>query len=88
MNPTEWGLLVLLSVLWGSAFFFVGVAVIEVPPLTIALARVGIASLLLLALISFLGYSLPRSLTEWTPFLVMGLLNNVLPFSFLNMGQT
>ena len=29
MNPTEWGLLVLLSVLWGGAFFFVGVAVVE-----------------------------------------------------------
>ena len=52
------------------------------------LARVGIAALVLLALISFLGHSLPRSLSEWTPFLVMGLLNNVLPFSFLNTGQT
>ena len=88
MNHTEWGLLVLLSVLWGSAFFLVGVAVIELPPLTIALARVGIASLILLALISFLGHSLPRSLSGWTPFLVMGLLNNALPFSFLNTGQT
>lgn len=56
MNPTEWGLLVLLSVLWGSAFFLVGLAVIELPPLTVALARVGIASLVLLALISFLGH--------------------------------
>ncbi|MCY4313717.1 MAG: EamA family transporter, partial [Gammaproteobacteria bacterium] len=35
MNLAEWALLVLLSVLWGSAFFFVGVAIIEMPPLTI-----------------------------------------------------
>ena len=88
MNPTEWGLLILLSVLWGGAFFFVGVAVIELPPLTVVLARVGIAAALLLALSLILGHALPRGLAAWTPFLVMGLLNNVLPFSFLNAGQT
>ena len=88
MNRTEWGLLVLLSVLWGGAFFCVGVAVVELPPLTVVLARVGIAAVVLLALSWCLGHSLPRRLSAWTPFLIMGLLNNVLPFSFLNTGQT
>ena len=88
MNRIEWGLLVLLSALWGGAFFCVGVAVVELPPLTVVLARVGIAAVILLALSWFLGHSLPRGLSAWTPFLVMGLLNNVLPFSFLNAGQT
>ena len=88
MNLTEWGLLVLLSVLWGGAFFFVGVAVVELPPLTVVLARVGIAAATLLGLTLFLGHSLPRRLSAWTPFLVMGLLNNAVPFSFLNAGQT
>ena len=88
MNATEWSLLAVLSVLWGGAFFFVGVALVELPPLTIVLARVGFAAAILLALFRFQGHSLPRSLHAWTPFLVMGLLNNVLPFSFLNAGQT
>ena len=88
MNPTQWGLLVLLSVLWGGAFFFVGVAVVELPPLTVVLARVGIAAAILLGLTLFLGHSLPRTLSAWMPFLVMGLLNNAVPFSFLNAGQT
>ena len=88
MNPTEWGLLVLLSVLWGGAFFFVGVAVVELPPLTVVLARVGIAAAILLGLTLFLGHSLPRTPSAWTPFIVMGLLNNAVPFSFLNAGQT
>ncbi|MXZ80242.1 MAG: DMT family transporter [Gammaproteobacteria bacterium] len=88
MNPAECGLLVLLSILWGSAFFFVGVAVVELPPLTVALVRVGLASMMLLGLMLILGHSLPRSLSGWIPFLVMGLLNNALPFSFLNTGQT
>ncbi len=88
MNPTQWGLLVLLSVLWGGAFFFVGVAVVELPPLTVVLARVGIAAAILLGLTLFLGHSLPRTLAGWMPFLVMGLLNNAVPFSFLNADQT
>ena len=62
MNSAEWSLLVLLSVLWGGAFFFVGVAVTELPPLTIVLARVGMAGLILLFPFRFLGYSLPRGL--------------------------
>lgn len=88
MNRTEWGLLILLSVLWGGAFFCVGVAVDELPPLTVVLARVGVAAMALLALSWFLGRALPRGFAAWTPFLVMGLLNNVLPFSLLNAGQT
>ncbi len=88
MNRAEWGLLVLLSVLWGGAFFCVGVALVELPPLTVVLARVGIAAMFLLVLSWILGHSLPRSVSSWTPFLVMGVLNNVLPFSFLNAGQT
>ena len=72
MNRIEWGLLVLLSALWGGAFFCVGVAVVELPPLTVVLARVGIAAVILLALSWFLGHSLPRGLSAWTPFLVMG----------------
>ena len=88
MNPTEWGLLVLLSVLWGGAYFFIGVAVVELPPLTVVLARVGLAAAILLAVTLFLGHSLPRALSAWTPFLVMGLLNNAVPFSFLTVGQT
>jgi hypothetical protein len=35
MTPREWGLLGLLSLLWGGSFFFVAVAVKELPPLTL-----------------------------------------------------
>ena len=47
MTSREWGLLLLLSLLWGGSFFFVGVAVKELPPLTIVAARVTIAATLL-----------------------------------------
>jgi len=88
MDGAEWSLLILLSVLWGGAFFFVGVALKELPPLTIVLARVAIAGLMLLPVFWFYGHRLPGTFRAWVPFFVMGLLNNVLPFSLLNAGQT
>ena len=44
MTPLEWGMLITLSILWGGSFFFVGVAVADVPPLTIVTLRVGLAA--------------------------------------------
>ena len=88
MDGGDWGLLVLLSVLWGGAFFFAGVAVRELPPLTVVLVRVALAAVMLLPVFWMAGHRLPRGLAGWWPFLVMGLLNNALPFGFLFAGQT
>ena len=88
MNAPEWGLLLFLSVLWGGAFFFAGVAVRELPPLTVVLARVGLAAMMLLPLFWLAGHRLPRTVRGWRPFFVMGLLNNAIPFGFLFAGQT
>lgn len=88
MDGQDWTLLILLSVLWGAAYFFAGVAVRELPPLTVVLARVALAAVALLPLFWFMGLSLPRSFGDWTPFIGMGLLNNVIPFGLIFAGQT
>ena len=88
MDERDWALLVLLSILWGGSFFFTGIAVRELPPLTIVLARVAIAAVLLLPVLWANGTRPPASLAGWMPFLVMGLLNNVIPFSLIVSGQT
>jgi drug/metabolite transporter (DMT)-like permease len=88
MDERDWGLLLLLSVVWGGSFFFNGVALRELPPLTIVLARVAIAAVLLLPVLWAWGGRLPAHLAGWMPFLVMGLLNNVIPFSLIVFGQT
>ena len=86
MSAVDWLMLVSLSVLWGGSFFFAKIAVGELPPLTLALGRVAIAAALLIALARATGVALPGPL--WAPFLVMGLLNNALPFSLIFWGQT
>jgi len=78
-------MLVSLSVLWGGSFFFAKIAVGEMPPLTLALGRVAIAATFLIALARATGVALPD---RWRPFLVMGLLDNALPFSLIFWGQT
>lgn len=88
MDGQDWGLLILLSVLWGGAYFFAGVAVRELPPLTVVLARVFLAAVALLPLFWYSGYLMPRSYNAWLPFIGMGLLNNVIPFGLIFAGQT
>jgi drug/metabolite transporter (DMT)-like permease len=87
MDQRDWAPLVLLSILWGGSFFFTGVALRELPPLTIVLARVTIAAVLLVPVLWAHGARLPASPSAWMPFLVMGLLNNVIPFSLIVSGQ-
>jgi len=88
MDGQDWGMLILLSVLWGGAYFFAGVAVRELPPLTVVLVRVFVAALALMPLFWYLGLTMPRKFTSWLPFVGMGILNNVIPFGLIFAGQT
>ncbi len=83
MTARAWLLLALLSMLWGGSFFLARVAVAEVPPLTLVLARVLLASLALdLVLLLRGGVPFWRS-PRWRDYLVLGLLNCALPFALL-----
>lgn len=88
MGIKEWLMLITLSVLWGGSFFFVEFAITELPTLTIVLVRVALAAATLWLFILITGVSVPSSLSIWGSFLIMGLLNNVLPFSLIVWGQT
>src|SRR5689334_5723297 len=87
MGVREWGMLLLLSILWGGSFFFVGVAVRELPPLTLVLVRLAIASATLIASVQLLGLRVPTDRKTCLFFLLMGLLNNVVPFSLFAWAQ-
>jgi drug/metabolite transporter (DMT)-like permease len=88
IDTRDWWLLGLLSLLWGGSFFLNAVVLKELPPLTVVFLRVAIAALLLLPLLWVYRIRFPKSVSEWKPFLAMGLLNNVLPFSLVLAGQT
>lgn len=88
MGPVEWGLLLLLSMLWGGSFFFGRVALAELPPLTVVLGRVLPAAVVLNGIVLATRQQMPTSAGPWAAFFVMGLLNNLIPFSLIFWGQT
>jgi drug/metabolite transporter (DMT)-like permease len=88
MNAAQWGLLVVLSVLWGGSFFFVGVILTALPPVSLVLLRVGFAALILVGICAALGYRIPTGRSVWTAFVTMSILNNVIPFTLFGVGQT
>ena len=87
MSTREWALLICLSVLWGASFFFNGVAVHELPSLTLVWLRVAIAATTLQLVLVVRGQRLPSECRVIAAFAVMGLLNNVLPFTLIVWGQ-
>ncbi|WP_371168338.1 DMT family transporter [Aliiroseovarius sp. 2305UL8-7] len=81
-------MLLLLAAVWGGSFFFGEVALQEVPPLTITLYRVIGALPVLAAIVVLKRIPIPRSIRIWWAYLVMGALNNAIPFSLIFWGQT
>jgi drug/metabolite transporter (DMT)-like permease len=88
LGAAEWAMLVVLSVLWGGTFFFVAIAVPEVPPLTLVLLRVALAAGALLIYLAIVRVRLPRGGREWLVLAAIGLGNNVVPFSLIFWSQT
>lgn len=87
IDPRDWALLGALSVLWGGSFFFNGVVLRELPPLTLVLLRVLLAATILLPLLCTQRLPFPKGWTGWRPFFLVALFNNVLPFSLIVTGQ-
>lgn len=87
LSGRAWAELALLSLIWGGSFLAIRFALDEVAFVTSVAHRVFWAALLLWAIVCLRGLPIPRSLSVWGAFLVMGLLNNVIPFSLMAWAQ-
>ena len=88
MKPTEWAMLVLLSIFWGGAFFFVEIALRGFQPFALVFLRVSIAAIILLVVVYTRGQRMPARVKTWAAYFVMGALNNALPFCLIVWAQT
>src|SRR5438132_3702455 len=88
MNRGDWLILGTLAVIWGGAFFFIGVAVRHVPPLTYVWLRLTIAASAMWLVLRFRGEKLGLPRSAWGSILLLALLNNALPFTLFGWGQT
>src|SRR2546421_9527067 len=71
MTASEWSLLVVLAVLWGGSYFYVGVAIKVLSPLEIVAFRVTLGAVLLYAVVRLTGARMPRDRGTWGAFFVM-----------------
>jgi drug/metabolite transporter (DMT)-like permease len=88
MTAREWGILLILAVIWGGAFLFIGVAVRHVDPLTYVWLRLTIAAGAMWLFLKWKGQSLGLPREVWGSILLLALLNNALPFALFGWGQT
>ncbi|WP_102109854.1 DMT family transporter [Oceaniglobus roseus] len=87
LSPRAWAELLLLSCLWGASFVSIRIALDEVPVAWVVAHRVFWAAAILWAVVALGRLPLPKGRGTLGAFVVMGLLNNILPFSLMAWGQ-
>jgi drug/metabolite transporter (DMT)-like permease len=80
-------LLLLLATLWGPSFMLIKVAVSEIPPITLVAGRIGLAAILLYAILRLSGGNLPRPGKIWISLAIVALFHNSFPFVLLSWSE-
>ena len=88
MDKGDWAILLVLAVIWGGAFLFIGVAVRHVDPITYVWLRLAIAAAAMWSFLRWKGVALDLPRSAWGSILLLALLNNALPFTLFGWGQT
>lgn len=80
-------LLLTLACMWGLSFLFIEVALTAVTPLWIVASRVTVGAAVLLAVLAARRVPLPRGLGLWRHLVVLGVLNNAVPWTAVAWAQ-
>jgi drug/metabolite transporter (DMT)-like permease len=88
LDGRGWALLIALAFLWGVSFIFIKVAADAVPVFTLVFFRVGLAALVLLGIVQARRLTYPTRAAIYGRYLVMGFLNNLVPFTLIAFATT
>ena len=88
MDAFDWVMLITLATVWGGSFLFNAILVAELPVITIVAIRVTVAALALWGFVCVKGRKIPTVPQVWGALLILGVLNNAIPFSLIVQGQT
>jgi drug/metabolite transporter (DMT)-like permease len=86
-GPTDFLLLLILALTWGSSFLFIKQAVDTMPPMSLAVGRIAIGAVMLLAIAFAKGQQVPRGLGLWGRMVFLGIIGNSLPFFLIAWGE-
>lgn len=87
VSNRAWAELLLLGAIWGGSFLSIRIALDEIGPLTSVLHRCVWAMLVLWVVVALRRLPVPRGPRVWGAFVMMGALNNVIPFGLMAWGQ-
>lgn len=87
LTPRAWTELFALGAIWGASFLAIRLTLDEMGFVTSVAHRVFWAALTLWLWVGFRRLPVPRDPRIWGALLVMGILNNVLPFGLMAWGQ-
>jgi len=87
LSPGAWAQLLLLGCIWGASFFSIRIAINEIPVLTSVLHRTFWAMLILWCVVFVSRLPVPLCPRMWFYFLIMGLMNNSIPFCLMAWAQ-
>jgi drug/metabolite transporter (DMT)-like permease len=87
MTPVDWALFVGLSLLWGSSFMWIKIAVGDIGPLAVVGWRLSFGVLGLAIVLAIRRQRLPRRWRTWRNLVVLGLINTALPFALIAYGE-
>ena len=85
-NTFDLSLLILLAIIWGSAFFNIKIATYSYDPFTLALVRVIFASIPLLILCKLKEIKIEAFSKYWKSYALIGLTNIAIPFVLIAVG--
>ncbi len=85
-NSIDLSLLILLAIIWGSAFFNIKIATYSYDPFTLALVRVIFASIPLLILCKLKSIKIEAFEKNWKLYALIGLCNIAIPFVLIAIG--
>jgi drug/metabolite transporter (DMT)-like permease len=87
VHRRDQALLLALAAIWGASFLFIKLGVEEVEPAVVVLGRIAVGFGVLLPLVLARGVR-PDMRAMWVPFLVLGTLNNAVPYWLLAFAET
>jgi drug/metabolite transporter (DMT)-like permease len=88
MSAADWGIIMLLSLLWGGAFFMIELGLRGFPPNTLVFLRMALAVPPMLLILKIMGHHMPRDGRSWGQLFVLGAINAAFPFILFFWGQT
>ncbi len=87
ISPRAWAELFVLAAIWGGSFLSIRIALDQVGVFTTVAFRITGALIVLWSYVIARRLPLPKDWRIWVAFLVLGTLNNAIPFSLISWGE-